>query len=203
MKNKPKQNYTFEEQNRLFKIQTGYDFTTMYEKHYNKLVNSILKICRDKEKAEDIASDSFITAFDRIQTYNRELSQFQVWITRIAINKAHAEYKKNCIVSSIDEGYNTDPDDDDTMKSHLAQPEEDKDFTPTVKKADLVLEHICTLPNPYYQVMSMRHIDNMSYQQISSALDTNLNTVKSQIRKGRALIKKATKSHFIYIEQNF
>ena len=64
----------FNEKETLFKKQTGIDFQATYTKYHPKLVYFINKMCRDEQTAEDLASDSFIMALDKIQKYDREKS---------------------------------------------------------------------------------------------------------------------------------
>ena len=57
----------FSEQEKIFKQKTGKDFSTLYQKYYPKLIYFISKICKDVQKAEDISTDSFIVALEKIE----------------------------------------------------------------------------------------------------------------------------------------
>ena len=62
-----------------------------------------------------------------------------------------------------------------------------------VKKANLIKEVIYGLPEKdikYKRVLIMREIEGMAYKEISEELNINLSTIKSQIKKGRNIIKK-------------
>ena len=62
----------FSEKEKLFKERTGKEFTQLYEKYYPKLIYFTNRICNDPQKAEDISTDSFMIALDKIEKYERE-----------------------------------------------------------------------------------------------------------------------------------
>ena len=60
----------FPEQEQLFKERTGKDFTFFYKKYYPKLIYFTSQMCKDPQKAEDISTDSFLIAFEKIEKYD-------------------------------------------------------------------------------------------------------------------------------------
>jgi hypothetical protein len=68
----PKKAILFSEQEKVFRERTGKDFSTLYKKYYPKLVYFTSKICNDTQRAEDISTDSFMAAFDKIEKYEKE-----------------------------------------------------------------------------------------------------------------------------------
>ena len=66
----------FSDQEKIFVERTGKDFSTLYKKYYPKLIYYTSKMCSDPQKAEDISTDSFLTAFEKIDKYDIEKAQF-------------------------------------------------------------------------------------------------------------------------------
>ena len=77
---------SFREHETLFKEKTGNDFTFFYKKYYPKLIYYTSKMCGDQQKAEDITTESFMTAFEKIDKYEKEKAQFSSWLFTIARN---------------------------------------------------------------------------------------------------------------------
>ena len=77
---------SFSEHETIFKERTGNDFTFFYKKYYPKLIYYTAKMCNDQQKAEDISTDSFLIAFEKIDKYEKEKSQFSTWLFTIAKN---------------------------------------------------------------------------------------------------------------------
>ncbi len=66
----------FNEQEKIFKERTGKDFTSLYTKYYPKLVYFTSRITNDLQKKTEISTDSFLAAFEKIDKYEKDKSQF-------------------------------------------------------------------------------------------------------------------------------
>ncbi len=191
----------FSEQEKVFRERTGKDFSTLYEKYYPKLIYFTSKMCNDPQKAEDISTDSFLVAFEKIEKYEKEKSQFSTWLFTIAKNLALQNIKNEKKTMSLDVEFD---EEGTTMKDFIQEDEGDSYLHEIyAKKADVMKKHISKLKNPYKKVIEMREIDRMSYKDISDKLDLNLSTVKSQIRNGRAILIKESKQEFDEIDEMY
>lgn len=191
----------FNEQEKLFKERTGKDFKTLYTKYYPKLIYFTSKICQDVQKAEDISTESFMVALDKIETYEQEKSQFSTWLFTIARNLSLQDKKQETKKISLDVEYD---DEGTTLKDFI----EDVDSTEYIHdiyamKADVMKKHINSLKEPYKTVILMREIDRMAYKDIADLLGKNLSTIKSQIRNGRQILIEQTKKEFDEIDESF
>lgn len=189
----------FSEQEKIFRERTGKDFSSIYKKYYPKLVYFTSKICNDIQKAEDISTDSFMAAFDKIDKYEKEKSQFSTWLFTIAKNLALQDIKNEKKTISLDVEF----DDEGTTMKDFIQEDESDTYVHDVyaKKADIMKKHISKLKTPYKEVIEMREIRRMSYKDISDQLGKNLSTIKSQIRNGRAILIKETSKEFNQIDE--
>ena len=191
----------FSEQEKLFKERTGKDFNSLYIKYYPKLIYFTSKMTNDLQKAEDISTDSFLLAFEKIDKYEKEKSQVSTWLFTIAKNLALQDIKNNKKQISMDIEF----DEEGTTMKDFIQEEEDTNYLHDIweKKAEVMKKHIKNLKNPYKRVIEMREIKRMSYKDISDELKLNLSTVKSQIRNGRAILMKESKREFDQIDEMF
>ena len=191
----------FSDQEKIFVERTGKDFSTLYKKYYPKLIYYTSKMCNDPQKAEDISTDSFLTAFEKIDKYDVEKAQFSTWLFTIAKNLALQSIKNDKRSISLDVEYDNEGT---TMKDFITQEESDVVLHDVQdKKAEIIKKYIDSLKEPYKSVIEMREIKRMSYKDISDTLGKNLSTIKSQIRNGRAILVKATENEFKYIDEMF
>lgn len=192
----------FSDHEKLFVEKTGKDFSTLYKKYYPKLIYYTSKMCNDPQKTEDIATDSFMTAFEKIEKYDDEKAQFSTWLFTIAKNLALQAIKNDKKSVSLDVEYD---DEGTTMKDFIPQDfqNEIEVFESNDLKAEIMKEHISQLKEPYKSVIEMREIKKMSYKDISDVLGKNLSTIKSQIRNGRAILINETKSEFKKIDEMY
>jgi RNA polymerase sigma-70 factor (ECF subfamily) len=191
----------FSDQEKIFVERTGKDFSTLYKKYYPKLIYYTSKMCNDPQKAEDISTDSFLTAFEKIDKYDVEKAQFSTWLFTIAKNLALQSIKNDKRSISLDVEYD---DEGTTMKDFITEEESDVVFHDVQdKKAEIMKKHIDSLKEPYKSVIEMREIKRMSYKDISDTLGKNLSTIKSQIRNGRAILVKETEIEFKQIDEMY
>jgi RNA polymerase sigma-70 factor, ECF subfamily len=191
----------FSDQEKIFVERTGKDFSTLYKKYYPKLIYYTSKMCNDPQKAEDISTDSFLTAFEKIDKYDVEKAQFSTWLFTIAKNLALQSIKNDKRSISLDVEYDNEGT---TMKDFITQEESDVVLHDVQdKKAEIMKKRIDCLKEPYKSVIEMREIKRMSYKDISDTLGKNLSTIKSQIRNGRAILVKETESEFKQIDEMY
>jgi RNA polymerase sigma-70 factor (ECF subfamily) len=191
----------FSEQEEIFKERTGKDFSTLYTKYYPKLIYFISKICKDVQKAEDISTDSFIVALEKIDKYDKEKAQFSTWLFTIARNLALQDLKIENRSISLDIEFD---DEGTTLKDFIQETESNEAvYDVYSKKADVLKKHISDLKEPYKTVIEMREIDRMSYKDIADKLNKNLSTIKSQIRNGRHILMEQSKKEFLEIDEMY
>jgi RNA polymerase sigma-70 factor (ECF subfamily) len=196
----------FSEQETLFRERTGNDFTFFYKKYYPKLIYYTNKMCNDPQEAEDISTDSFMIALQKIDKYEKEKAQFSTWLFTIARNLMLQNLKTRKRFVSMD--YEID-DEGTTMKDFIPQPIEDG--VPSEeqvhelfeKKAEIIKRHIDNLEPIYRKVIEMRELKKMPYKNIATELKLNENTVKSQIRNGRIKLQKMVKKDFDLLDEMY
>ena len=195
----------FPEQEELFKERTGKEFSFFYQKYYPKLLYYTSKMCQsarlDPAKAEDVTTDSFLIAFEKIDKYEKEKSQFSTWLFTIAKNLMLQEIKTDQKTLSMDVEVD---EEGTTMKDFLQEEESEQHIQDLIQmKAEIMLKRISELKEPYKQVIEMREIQKMAYKDIADQLGKNLSTIKSQIRNGRAILISETEKEFLSLDEMY
>jgi len=205
MKEKDKIN----ELEKQFEERTGINFENFYKNYKPKLMWYISRYTKDPEIAEDHVEDAFIQALLNISTYKRPDeggAQVNTWIYKIAENivkKAHKDSERlptNSLDKEMAENFNLSnliPYDDGKRNNY--------EYNIYVKKANVIKDTIYNLSekdSKYKKVLIMREIEGMAYKEISEELQINLSTIKSQIKKGRTIIKKKVLKKFQEIDHN-
>jgi RNA polymerase sigma-70 factor (ECF subfamily) len=67
----------------------------LYDKYSGAIYSVILKTLRDEGKAQNILQDTFMTVWDKAETYDPEKGRFYTWVYRIAKNKSLNVLRKN------------------------------------------------------------------------------------------------------------
>ena len=191
----------FPEQEQLFRERTGKDFSFFYTKYYPKLIYYTARMCNDQQRAEDISTDSFLIAFEKIEKYEKEKAQFSTWLFTIAKNLMLQDIKNSKKTMSLD----VEIDEEGTTMKDFIQEEESEEYLHNLvsQKSDIMKRHIRNLKEPYRRVIEMREIKKMQYKDIADELKLNLSTVKSQIRNGRHILMEQSKKEFSEIDEMY
>lgn len=192
----------FSEKEKVFRERTGKDFTTLYKKYYPKLIYFTSKICNDQQKAEDISTDSFMIALDKIDKYEKDKSQFSTWLFTIAKNLTLQDIKNEKKSISLDIEFD---EEGTTMKDFIEQEESEDNQLHEIfeRKAEVMKKYMNVLKEPYRTVIEMREIKRMPYKDIADQLGRNLSTIKSQIRNGRHILISQSKQEFTDIDEMY
>ena len=127
-------------------------------------------------EAEDLAQETFIRAYTRLETFDAE-RPFGPWIRRVATNVC-----LNHIQKQKPESYEFDEERD---QSPAAVREEPEAALQSVQAAEKVHRAIVALPGNYRAVIELRHYQEMSYSEIAQALELLLSDVKSHLYRAR------------------
>ncbi len=163
-------------------------FIVLYTRYNAGVKSHISRYVAQKEDVEDICLESFQKAFSQIATYNPEY-KFSTWLYRIARNTAfdhlsrHDRENNYIPTTSINE----DIAELKEIPATMHNPEED---IINQQEYDKWLSNIEKLKDDYHVVAKMNLIDNFGYKEIADALDMPLNTVKTKIRRAKAMLLK-------------
>ena len=163
-------------------------FIVLYTRYNAGVRSHISRYVSQKEDVEDICLESFQKAFSQIATYNPEY-KFSTWLYRIARNTAfdhlsrHDREKNYIPTTSINE----DIAELKEIPATMHNPEED---IINQQEYDKWLSNIEKLKDDYHIVAKMNLIDNFGYKEIAEALELPLNTVKTKIRRAKAMLLK-------------
>ncbi|TCK17572.1 RNA polymerase sigma-70 factor (ECF subfamily) [Thiogranum longum] len=161
-------------------------FDILVRKYEHKLANVIGRYIRDPSEVLDVAQESFIKAYRALPNFRGD-SAFYTWLYRIAINTA-----KNHLVASNRRPPNDDIDAQDaeqfesgTGLKEYATPERmalQSELASTIQAA------IDDLPEELRTAIVLRELDGLSYEEIASAMDCPIGTVRSRIFRARDAI---------------
>ncbi|MGF1670324.1 MAG: RNA polymerase sigma factor [Balneolaceae bacterium] len=165
--------------------------TRIVDKYREPLHFHIRKMIREKEQVEDLVQEVFMKVFDNLESYNTSYA-FSTWIYRIATNHT-IDYlrKKKLDLLSI---HDPVPSKDGEMEIQL--PDEDFETDRKVirkERKHIIQSAIEDLPKKYREVIKMRHMEELSYHEISEQLDLPLGTVKAHIFRAREMLYKTLK----------
>ena len=172
-------------------IGDGAAFTELWDTHIYSLRIYLKGIMKNLDDfyVDDICSRSFEKAFRQIGSYDPSKSQFATWLKVIAHNTALDTMEQE---SRIQRGYVRI--DDDTRVTNISDIKDDID-TPLesiIRNEDQeeTQGYIDGLPDLYREIARKRLIDGLQYKEIAEETGLELNTVRTRIRRAKAMIEK-------------
>jgi len=161
------------------------DIVTRYQR---KLVNYIYRMISDYDSAMELCQEVFIKVYNSLDKYNPSY-KFTTWIHRIASNATIDWMRKKKI-----DAYSMDSSPGDDDSSSFSQQFPSKELTPlqNLEMSQLrgrIEKAIEELPFIYKQLIILRHINELSYDEIANTVDLPLGTVKNRIFRGREMLK--------------
>jgi RNA polymerase sigma-70 factor (ECF subfamily) len=150
-----------------------------------------------RQEAEDLAQDTFVLAYRKLETLN-DPRRFQSWLFRIAQNNVYQLYRgKKPVIESIDEEDSAELSDLQRLSSPRHGPEASLLST---ELEDIIHAAISELPEKYKTVFVLSAIQKLSYQEISETVNRSLASVKSDIHRARVAVRDKIKE---YLGENY
>ncbi len=151
-----------------------------YEKN---IYNIALRMTGNSEDASDMTQEAFIKAYNSLQSFRGD-SKFSVWIYRIATNVCldflRSKSRRPTVSLSVEDNDGEDVQLDVADESQSPELLLDRQMT-----RESVRRGLETLSPEYRQILLLREIQGLSYDEISQALGLEVGTVKSRIFRAR------------------
>jgi RNA polymerase sigma-70 factor (ECF subfamily) len=164
-------------------------FDQIVERYQGQLINFVGRLLNDRNAAEDIVQETFLRVYRNKHRY-KEIARFSTWIYTIAGNLARTELRRRKIrnffsISQRGEG-----------EKDYEIPDTDIDVEKSVEGSmvkEMILREVMKLPVYFREVIILRDLQDLSYEEISQILKVPLGTVKSRVNRGRSQIQKRLK----------
>ncbi len=154
-----------------------------------EVLSRVYQIVRHRERAEDLTQETFIRAFDALNTHPPTRNP-SAWIRRIATNTALG-YLRRKQVHSLDSRDAVTPGQIDGSAIEGRTPTDTPTTTADRRQDRAALEEaIGQLRPEFRECVLLRHLDERSYEDIAEILDLPLGTVKSRVYRGLTHLKR-------------
>jgi RNA polymerase sigma-70 factor (ECF subfamily) len=153
----------------------GDAFGELVRRYQTGVFNVCYRLLHERAEAEDLTQETFMRAYDRLQTFDLE-REFGPWIRRVAANLClnHLEARK--VAAPLDEERDAD---------ESQRPEKQVEVR---ERSAQIREALASLPPHYRVVVELRHYQDLSYDEIASELGIPLSDVKSHLFRARKIL---------------
>ncbi len=185
----------------VHRYQAGDDaaFEQIVTRYWDRIFSRAYQLLQNREDAEEVTQDTFLRAQKGLENFRGD-SSFSTWLYQIATNLSHNRYwywwrRKRGSSFSIDQ--NLVEDGEMTLGDVLpAEGEDPGDAYLTQEFVEQVDSCMDFLSEKHREILILRNVKNLSYEEISIQLNLSVGTVKSRIARARESLREKLGSDF-------
>jgi RNA polymerase sigma-70 factor (ECF subfamily) len=165
-------------------------FAILVERYKKQVFNVAYRMTNDVEVSMDISQEAFVKIYRNLEQYNPQY-KFSSWLLK-SVNNLCVDFFRtrrdtttslDVIMDSGAEGFVTGRNSVPSSADEVESAESRKELRSLLKDA------ISQLPLDYKSVVVLRHLQNLSYKEISSILNLPMGTIKARIFRARKMLK--------------
>ena len=167
-------------------------FDEMVSRYWDRIYAMVNQLLRNSQDAEEVTQDAFIRAHRGLVNFRGE-SAFSTWLYQIATNLARNRYwywwrRKRDHTVSFDQPVSAD---NETTLAELipAELETPGDATVTQEFVTRIADSMEKLSPKHREILILRNVKNLSYEEIAVILGISVGTVKSRIARARESLR--------------
>jgi RNA polymerase sigma-70 factor, ECF subfamily len=161
-------------------------FGQLVTRYQDRLYNSLVHQVGSAETAYDLVQDAFVQAYVKLETFGRA-SAFYTWLYRIAFNLAATHHRRAKPMISVDEArekLGREPVD------NSPPPEARMEQQERACQVERALQH---LSDEHRAILILREVDGCAYDEIASALNLPIGTIRSRLHRARLQLREQLK----------
>ncbi len=173
----------------LFQAGNESAYNLLFERYKKRIYHFLFRYTHNEGDSEDLLQETFMRVYRSKHSYNR-IAKFSTWLYTIALNLAKTHYKKKTRMEMV--SFHTD---EGQQSFEVTDMLEDRDLEPdrmyqkrtVVRYIEKALQRIST---DFREVLVLRDIQGLSYEEISEVTGFPMGTVKSKLNRGRVQLQQ-------------
>jgi len=169
-------------------------FDQLVTRYSSDIYGLLVRLTEDPEEAKDLTQETFLRALRNISGFRGE-ADIKTWLFRIAINESRNRHRwwkrrrRDMTVSLEAESETLG------LNERIASPSSENPETAAInhERGQALHKALKELPQNYREVVILRDIEGLTYEEIAGALQTNVGTIKSRIARGREELRRKLK----------
>jgi RNA polymerase sigma-70 factor (ECF subfamily) len=168
-------------------------FTLLVKRYEDTVFRFSLKLCRDREKAEETLQDTFINVYRKLGSFDGK-SKFSTWLYTVVANNCLMKRRKRKLQGLEDslELLDHPASSPDGRFAHQIDRWEESpaDILLGKELRQLLDESILKLPEIYRAVFILRDVEGKSNEETAKVLSISQEAAKSRLRRARAFLRE-------------
>jgi RNA polymerase sigma-70 factor (ECF subfamily) len=172
------------------RLRTGEEaaYEDLLSRFQQPVYNLAYRLLNDPGDASDVVQEVFLKVFRNVSHFRRQ-SSLKTWIYRITVNEAHNQRRWFFRHRSREVGLDDEPEQRRTRNVPDAE-RSPFDCTFDREKHELIENALARINPLFRDVVVLRDVEDLSYEEIAEVLQISLGTVKSRILRGREALRE-------------
>jgi RNA polymerase sigma-70 factor, ECF subfamily len=158
-------------------------FAFLVQRHQRRVFNLSLRILQDYDEASEITQEVFLAAWQGLPSFRGE-ARFPTWLYRIAYNCSLRQLERRKRERALQAAIQAEQILEEVNKEKQAE-----DFLERRARQAMVREQMEKLPAKYRSVLILRHLQEMTYEEMADILTMPIGTIKTHLFRARHLLK--------------
>ena len=159
-------------------------FASLVQRHQRRVFNMVLRMLQDYEEASEITQEAFLAAWMGLPSFRGE-ARFATWLYRIAYNCALKQLERRKRERLLLVAIEAEQILEDVNKQKQAE-----DILELRTLQAIVREQLEKLPAKYRIVLTLRHLQEMTYEEMADIFTLTIGTLKTHLFRARHLLKE-------------
>lgn len=162
-------------------------FDLLVDRYYDRLYGYLIRFLKDSDTAEDLLQETFLRVWRKRAEF-KNIASFSTWIYTIAGNLARSEWRRRKRWRMLRIGPTRE---DEEADIELADGGSSPDSIVEDRMAvEELAAEVQKLPDRYREVVILRDIQGMTYEEIAGIVQVPVGTVKSRLNRGRLILQE-------------
>jgi RNA polymerase sigma-70 factor, ECF subfamily len=159
-------------------------FASLVQRHQRRVFNLVLCMLQDSEEASEITQEAFLAAWLGLPSFRGE-ARFATWLYRIAYNCALKQLerrkRRRLLLAAMEA---------EQILEEVNKQKQTEDILELRARQAIVREQLEKLPTKYRIVLILRHLQEMTYEEMADILSLPIGTLKTHLFRARHLLKE-------------
>lgn len=157
-------------------------FRSLIRLHERLVGHMVARIVREEADREEICQDVFMKVYEKLPEFGFQ-SKLSTWIATIAYRQGINHLRKKRLMTE-------ELPDDERWQERFVDHDHPGERLEAQEEAEQIQQYIDMLPTQYKTILTLYHLDSMSYSEIGEVMKMPEGTVKSYLFRARQLLKE-------------
>ena len=169
-------------------------FTLLVKAYQNKVYSLAYYVTKNHHDAEDVAQEVFLKIWRSLPSYRSDAPD--AWVMKIAKNTCLDFIKQKKRVEPLE--YEVDGETAERPIPDTDVQSNPPDAAVQAEQRQQIAKAILQLSDEHREILTLRYMDGLSYEQLCDVLDVGMGTVKSRLARAKKSLQNILKSGNIF-----